>query len=100
MHVSARLKRRAGRPPPAALGEALGLRALTARVREDPPDIGRYYQRRCRLLQLKPYAEAARDADACLKLQPSFAKATLPRAAPSTSYRSTRRRSRSTTGSG
>ena len=74
MHVSARLKRRAAAAA-AALGEALGLRALTARVREDPSDIGRYYQRCCRLLQLKLYAEAARDADACLKLQPSFAKA-------------------------
>ena len=47
---------------------------MTRAVRDAPDDAARYYARASRLLELRMFAEAARDADACLQLQPRFAK--------------------------
>ena len=60
--------------------------ALTRAVREAPDDAARYYVRASRLLELRLFAEAAGDADACLRLRPAFAKARCTPARTSCSH--------------
>ena len=75
MHVCMELKRHAGELPVALSSQASKLCQLTRSLREAPDLAGHYYARACALLTMKMYSEAAHDADACLRLQPSFAKA-------------------------
>ena len=55
--------------------QALKLSQLTRSLREAPDTAGHYYARACSLLTMRMFSEAVHDADACLRLQPKFAKA-------------------------
>ena len=73
--LTAELKRHPG-PLPASLSAATAkLRKLTSEIREAPDVAAHYYARATHLLSMKMFAEAALDAEACLRLEPSFSKA-------------------------
>ena len=75
VHLSFDVKKHPGSLPSTLGVQARRLSALTRSLRE-APDLGKhYYERACTLLTMKLFSEAAHDADACLRLQPSFAKA-------------------------
>ena len=75
VQMTLELKRDPGELPATLTAQVARLCQLTAALREAPDDASHYYARACALLTNKMYAEAAHDADACLRLQPKYAKA-------------------------
>ena len=75
LHVSLEIKKDAGEAPLQLAAQASKLSMLTKSIRTAPEEASHYYARACALLSMKMYSEAAHDADACLKLQPRYAKA-------------------------
>ena len=75
VYLSFEIKKHPGSLPSTLGVQARRLSALTRSLREAPDLAKHYYERACTLLTMKLFSEAAHDADACLRLQPSFAKA-------------------------
>ena len=75
LHLTIELKKHAGELPASLSTQAAKICTLTRSLRDAPDDAAHYYARACALLTMKMFSEAAHDADACLRLQPRFAKA-------------------------
>ena len=78
--ITLELKKHPGEKRSTLASQALRLCQLTRSVREAPDAAGHYYARACSLLSMRMFSEAVHDADACLRLQPAFAKARFAKA--------------------
>ena len=75
LHVQLERKRDPGALPAKLAKDAAKLSLLTKRLHAAPDEASHYYERAAALLGMGLYSEVTRDADVCLKLDPSHAKA-------------------------
>ncbi|KAL1521334.1 hypothetical protein AB1Y20_021001 [Prymnesium parvum] len=75
VHVTLEQKRDPGSLPAKLAREAAKLSALSQHISNAPDVAAHYYDRAVMLLSMGYHSEASRDAESCLRLDPSFARA-------------------------